>query len=107
MVKYPDLEETKGGYTQLYLTTRMRDSEGKESLKEQVVTKMVTDGSDSHCYYQLEAMREDMEKTTREVIAIYSPGIDGNGVIVRKMAECIFANSRIHCKVYYTSKEGT
>ena len=107
MGKYADLVETKGEYTQLLLTTRMRDAEGKENTKEQVVTKMVTDGSERHCYQQLQAMKEDMKKNKREVIAIYPPGNDGNGAIIRKMAECVFANTEIHCKVYYTTKGDT
>ena len=40
MGKYPDLGETKGQYTQLHLT-RMRDSEGKESTKEQIVKYII------------------------------------------------------------------
>ena len=93
MAKYPDLEEKKGEYAQLLLTTRMRDSEGKESVSEQFVTKLVTDGSRSHCYKQLEAVRADMSKHGREVVAIYPPGSDDNGEMVRKMTECIFANT--------------
>ena len=102
--KYPELGEKKDEYAQLYVTTKMRDSKGKESQKEQVITQRVADGSERHCYAQLEAMKTDMMKSGREAIAIYPPRNDGNGVIVQKMVECIFGNTGIQCKVYFTTK---
>ena len=103
LMKYPELEEKKGEYAQMSLTMRMRDAEGTESLKEQVITKMVTDSTERHCYNQLKAMMAEMVRNGREALAIYPPRGDGNGDTVRKMAECIFATTKIHCKVYYTA----
>ena len=62
--KYPELETKKGEYAQLCLTTKMRNSKGNESKKEQVVTQMGTDGSERHCYEQASYLknRDDEER---------------------------------------------
>ena len=99
---YPDFEEKKGEFAPLFLSKRMRDMEGKETIKEQVITKLATDGNESNCYKQLTVMKEDMQKNGRNMLAIYPPCNDDNGGLVRKMVECIFGNTSIHCKVYYT-----
>ena len=100
--KYQDLKEMKGKIIYLYLTTKKVDTQGNTTETDQVVTKIETGCSEDDCYQNLRQVRDFMIKNGRKCVALYPPGFDNRGDILRKMAECVFVNTEIKCCVYYS-----
>lgn len=102
--KYNELKELEGDTTYLYLTTKQVDASGRKIERNQIVTKMKTDGSEADCFHKLCHLKDNMKREGRKLVAMYPPSDDDRGEVFRKMVECTFAGSDIQCCVCYTNK---
>ena len=102
--RYQELQELEGEMALLYLTTKSVDAQGTHKTRDQVITRLKTDGSEKDCYNKLKNFMRRMKGKQRTKVAVYPPGEDGDGSVLRKMAECVFAGTGIECRVRYKEK---
>ena len=97
MDKFRELKEMTEKTTYLYITTKRIFNEGNKMEREQILTKIETDGSNHDCYENLMRVKYFMINNGRNSVALYPPGDGRGGDTFRKMAECIFGDPGINC----------
>lgn len=100
--KYNELKELEGDTTYLYLTTKQVDASGRKIERNQIVTKMKTDGSEADCFHKLCHLKDNMKREGRKLVAMYPPSDDDRGVRFSERWWNVHLRGRISSAEYVT-----